>query len=316
VGKDLSASAVDAELRLSIVVPSYNQADFIAATLDSIFSQSVEPYEVIVVDGGSSDGTIDILRDYERFSALRWLSETDEGPADAVNKGLRLATGDLVGIQSSDDIYFKDAFSQVVRTFSSKPDVGFVLGDVAGIDSNGNIDYTRRFKGVGWSELFAVSMCIPQSSIFFKRSLIGKVGYWNPAYYGCDLDFWMRLLFHTQAIHLPAVLSGWRRYPGQRTSPEKYRRIWDDYWRMISESKELASAPSDVRRWARASRHLLVLRFSPDPTFKFHFRHLVQAFLLHPQFVRYNPRRALVKQLMLVPGGRALLLSIKKWLKR
>src|SRR5713226_9368149 len=97
---------------VSIIVPSYNQGRFIRQTLDSILAQDYRPLEVLVLDGKSSDDTVEILREYEDvFHGLRWWSESDDGVADAVNKGLTRATGTYAGIQSSDDIYLPGAIT-------------------------------------------------------------------------------------------------------------------------------------------------------------------------------------------------------------
>ncbi|MGH8506701.1 MAG: glycosyltransferase family 2 protein [Stenotrophobium sp.] len=291
-------------LGISIVVPSYNHAEYLPRTLDSILGQEHAPFEVIVADGASNDATVDILKQYaQRFPQLQWLSEQDKGPADAVNKGLKRVTGDIIGIQSSDDVYYPGAFAEVARVFAENPDVGFVCGDVEGIDEHDCVLYRTQVPALSWQAVFARSMAIPQSSIFFRRELAGQIGGWNGSFYGCDLDYWMRLLFRTRAMHLPRALSGWRRYEGQRTRPDQYRRIWDDYWRMIDTSPDVAAAPASVRRLAQASKHLLVLRCPPSQSRWTIWKHLLIGACLHPGFWRYNPAGMIAAQL---PGVAAI----------
>ncbi|HXG29192.1 MAG TPA: glycosyltransferase family 2 protein [Nevskiales bacterium] len=274
---------------LSIIVPSFNQARFIPATLDSILAQDYRPVEVIVVDGGSTDATVDILREYAaRYPELRWLSEPDNGPADAVNKGLALARGEIAAIQSSDDIYYPGAFSAVMREYAAHPDCGFLIGHYCGIDLEGRVLYTERLPEFSWEAYFGLALCIPQSSIFFRMSVAREVGGWNSAYYGCDLDYWLRLLLRTRAIRLDRVLSGWRLYPGARTHSGQQRKIWDGYWRMIDDNRDLRLAPARVQRLARASRHILALRFHPTGN-RWSIRwHLLLGLLQHPSFWRYH----------------------------
>jgi hypothetical protein len=138
--------------------------------------------------------------------------------------------------------------------------------------------------------------------------LIGLTGGWNPRYYSCDIDYWMRLLFRTKAIHIPAPLSGWRRYPDQRTQARHARKIWDDYWRMIDESKELQTASLRVRRLARASKHILAMRYPPKPSRAVVLWHLLLGFLMHPGFWRYNPPVMIASQF---PGYTAM-----RWIYR
>lgn len=297
--------ATSPDLRISIVVPSFNQAAFLGRTLDSIFGQEVAPFEVIVADGGSTDGSVELLKAYaERFDALQWLSEPDNGPADAVNKGLRRVTGDIVGIQSSDDVYYPGSFSAVLRCFETNPDCGFVYGDLEDVDAEDYVLCRKRMPDFSWPAIFAMSMCLAQSSIFFRSHLINEVGLWNPDYYGCDLDYWMRLLFRTQAVHIAKPLSGWRRYDEQRTRPEQNQRIWNDYWRMIDTSTDVAVAPPAIKRLAQASKHLLVFRFPPDETRSTLWIHVFKALILFPGFWRYYRVRMLVSRLL--PGFEAL----------
>lgn len=300
----MSTESASQQLLVSIVVPSFNQAEFLGRTLDSILGQDYRPIEVFVADGDSTDGSVALLEEYaERHPEVRWLSEPDEGPADAVNKGLARISGNIVGIQSSDDVYYPGVFRQVIDTFGQNPDCGFVYGDVEGIDEDDNVISHRRLPDFSWRAFFGVSMSIPQSSIFFRRELADEIGGWNGAYYGCDLDYWLRLLFRTQAVHIRRPLSGWRSYPGQRTTPENAWKIWDGYWRMIDESPDIAAAPRRIRRLARASQHLMAMRFPPRPSRLTVWRHVVIGAALHPGFWRYNPRFMVLKW---VPGFQAL----------
>lgn len=300
-------------MRISIVVPSFNQAKFLPRTLDSILGQDCAPCQVIVADGGSTDGSVDVLRDYAtRYPSIQWLSEPDEGPADAVNKGLARATGEVIGIQSSDDLYYQGAFSRVIECFEREPGVGFVYGDVEGIDEHDRILYRRSFFAPAWSAFFGVSIALPQSSIFFRKAVSDRVGAWNGSIYGCDIDYWMRLLFQTRAQHIAQPLSGWRRYEGQRTRPDQFRRIWDDYWRMIDSSAEVASASMRIRRLARASKHLLAMRCPPSSSRWVIAWHLLIGACLHPGFWRYNPPAMYLSPLPGFPTLRRLL----RWLRQ
>src|SRR5689334_17841784 len=121
---------------VSIIVPSFNQGKFIKATLDSILEQDYRPIEVLVLDGGSRDETLSVLESYQGVAELRWKSEPDEGVADAVNKGLRMARGEIVAIQSSDDLYLPGAISAAVKYLLVNDDVALVYGDVEFINEH------------------------------------------------------------------------------------------------------------------------------------------------------------------------------------
>lgn len=283
-------NSIRSDLKFSIIVPSFNQAPFLARTLDSILGQDYPALEIWVADGGSTDGSVGILEGYaRRYPQLHYLSEPDRGPADAVNKGLARVTGDIIGIQSSDDVYYPGALHAVAAVFHEDAGCGMVYGDLDNIDEHDRVLYTRRFPDFSWPAFFGLSCCLGQSSIFFRRTVAREAGGWNRAIYGCDLDYWMRLALRARTRHLPRVLSGWRRYEGQRTRPDQFRRIWDGYWKMIDESTELQSASPSIRRLARASKHLMALRAPPSDSKWTLWKHLLIGAWLHPSFWRYNP---------------------------
>jgi hypothetical protein len=289
---------------LSIIVPSFNQGRFIGRTLESILSQDYRPIEIIVADGASSDGTLDILRAYAaRHPELRWHSERDGGPADAVNKGLAQMRGEVAAVQSSDDVYLPGAFTTVMRLFREDPTCGFLVGDYRGIGTDDRELFTARLPDFSWEAYFGMALCIPQSSIFFRTDVARAAGFWNGAYFGCDLDYWLRLMLRTKARHIAAALSGWRMYAGARTHSGQQARIWDGYWRMIDDCRELRDAPARVRRLARASRHIMALSHHPTGNIWALRAHALAALLQHPTFWRYQPADTLHR---LIPGYRRL----------
>lgn len=275
---------------LSIIVPSFNQGRFISSTLDSILSQDYRPLEVIVVDGASSDNTVEILQQYaDKYPELRWLSERDSGPADAVNKGLAMARGEIAAIQSSDDIYYPGALSAVMQTFRGNPDCGFVIGHYCGIDVDGRVIYTEHLPEFSWEAYFGLALCIPQSSIFFSMKVAREVGGWNSQYFACDIDYWLRILLRTRAIRLDRVLSGWRIYKGARTHSGQTRKIWDGYWRMIEDNDaDLLRAGPHIRRLAQASKHILAMRFHPTGNRWAICGQLFLGLMQHPTWWRYQ----------------------------
>jgi glycosyltransferase involved in cell wall biosynthesis len=294
---------------LSIIVPSLNQGRFLRHTLDSIVHQSAQPREIWVIDGGSGDDTVAILKEYQqRHPALHWISEPDSGPADAVNKGLARVTGDIVGIQSSDDVYRAGALAEAIRAFAAEPGLGLVYGDAEIIDADGRVVMRPLLPPFSHEAAFCMRLSIPQSSAFFRRDLALRLEGWRGRYFGCDVDFWMRLIFAAPARKIDRVLSGWRQHAGQRTAPN--RRAWDDYWTMIDESDDLRAAAPSVRRAARASRHILGLYLHPTGNPWAMRWHALCALVTYPRFVRYVPRHRFYP---LAPGY-ALARRLRRWL--
>jgi glycosyltransferase involved in cell wall biosynthesis len=275
---------------ISVVVPTFNLAEFLPRTLDSILAQAYRPVEIVVIDGGSRDGTVDILRDYsQRHEEVRWISEPDDGPADAVNKGFNLARGDIGAIQSADDVYYPGVFDEVMEIFRAQPGVGMVYGHADAIDVDDHVLTTAQYPDFSWEAIFAIGVALPQSSVFFRMGVVREMGGWNAAYYSADLDFWFRMLLRTRPIRLDKVLSAWRVRPEQRTRPEQYQALWDGYWRMIEDCEELKAAPRRVRRLAYASRHLFALQFHPTGNIWAQRWHVLRALPGHPTFWRYYP---------------------------
>jgi glycosyltransferase involved in cell wall biosynthesis len=184
--------------RITIVTPSFNQGDFIRRTADSILNQGYPDLEYIVMDGGSSDGTVEILKEYG--SRITWLSEKDRGQAHAINKGLQMATGDVVAYVNSDDELEPGALWRVGRRFAARPDVHWLTGKCRIIDPHGT--ETRklitRYKNT-WLALnnYAVLLVlnyISQPATFWRRQALETVGYFDESlHYTMDYDYWLRL---------------------------------------------------------------------------------------------------------------------------
>jgi glycosyltransferase involved in cell wall biosynthesis len=275
-------------MKVSIVLPSFNQGPFIGRTLDTVFSQDYDNLEVIVVDGASTDNTVEVLQQYQaKHPNLRWLSEPDKGPADAVNKGLAMATGEVCGIQSTDDLYLPGAVSTVAEAFERHADAQMVYGNVNVINGNDEFVSETIVPEFSWESWFGITLCVPQSSIFFKTDLARRLGGWRGQYFGCDLDLWLRMLFQTTPVHVNRTLSSWRVYEEQRTTPQHYAKILDGFRRMIDDSEEIAAAPFKIRRLARAARHLAAVHFGPAEDMWTRRWHALCALFWHPSYPRY-----------------------------
>ncbi len=222
----------------SIVVPSFNQGDFIRETLRSVLLQEYRPLEIIVMDGGSTDGTLDVLRELDSCEEIRWWSRPDGGVAEAVNNGFQEARGEIIGIQSSDDLYLPGALSLIERSFRETPDVGLIYGDVVYIDVEGAETWRGRSEQFSIENFLSKRTLISQSSTFFRRDLLAGLEGWDARYFNADTEFWLRAIFRTSVRKVDEYLSQRRIHPGQRNV--NGATIIESYWRMMRDSPDLA----------------------------------------------------------------------------
>ena len=213
---------------VSIITPSYNQGNFIQRTIESVLNQSYSNIEYWVIDGGSKDNTVSILKDYENDPRFHWLSEPDQGQGDAVNKGWQLCKGDILGWLNSDDTYLEDAVKTQVEALINLQEVGLVYGDALFIDENdktiGNY-HTRPFN----RKRFLHVSSIPQPTALFYRSLLEKVGLLNiNLHYALDYEFFLRLMWHTNFLYTGKQVATYRLHPSSKTV--------DGYKQMLEET--------------------------------------------------------------------------------
>ena len=204
--------------RISIITPSFNQAEFLERTLRSVLDQAYPNLEYIVIDGGSTDGSLDIIRRYEDRLAY-WVSEADSGQTSAINKGLRRATGEWVAWQNSDDIYYQGVFHDLATAASQHPKADFILGDMMLIDEHDHSLRDIRYVRPCYRGLLAEGMVLTNQSAFWRRSLHEKIGWLNEEFhYAFDYEWFLRLVQHAEAAHVDRIWGGYRLHSKTKTS--------------------------------------------------------------------------------------------------
>jgi glycosyltransferase involved in cell wall biosynthesis len=225
------------DLSLSIITPSFNQRSFIRETLDSVSGQRYSNKEHIIVDGNSDDGTINLLDEYEKdHDHMRWISEDDNGQADAINTGFEMAEGDIIGWLNSDDVYFDTGvFSRIVDYFQ-KFDSDIIYGDMALLSHDSNILKIHISPSFDHDKLLRYCY-ITQPALFFRENIFDE-GLVNPSLeYAMDYDLWMRAARNYKFRHVDDVLAGDRNHIerkiiSDRTLMQKEsRRVARDYGR-------------------------------------------------------------------------------------
>lgn len=197
---------------VSIVTPSYNQGQFIEATLLSIKNQDYPNIEHLVIDGGSSDNTVEILKKYEKEYDLKWISEPDKGQSDAVNKGFERASGQIIGWLNSDDVYVdRQAISCVVSKFKEFNDVDVIYGDGITIDENNLVlKAIHNIPWVSFNRLVRFDFII-QPSCFFRREIVQQHKLDTKIHLPMDYEYYLRLAAQGFKFrHVNKVLSATR----------------------------------------------------------------------------------------------------------
>lgn len=192
---------------ISIVTPSFNQATFLEQTLQSVARQEHTRFEHIVVDGGSTDGSLQILQRREQTDNLHWISEPDQGQADAVNKGFAMAKGDVIGWLNSDDVYVDTSVLRtVVDYFDRYPDVSVIYGDSVIIDENGLILKVLCHPPFRYGHLLR-DCFITQPSVFLRRDVVERHQLRTDLQYAMDYEYWLRLSNEYRFQHVHKILS-------------------------------------------------------------------------------------------------------------
>lgn len=221
-------------IRISLVTPSFNHAPFIERTIESVLAQTGDfDLEYTVLDGGSRDGTVDILRRYD--GRIAWKSEPDNGQVDAINKGLRAATGDVVGWLNSDDVLKPGALARVARVFAENPHCEWLHGDCDVIDAQDReirrwISAYKRWHATHFSyESLLRRNFISQMTVFWRRNLLDEVGYIDPQLHlAFDYEYWLRLAKRMPPAYIPEKLASFRWYETSKSGANFRRQFEED----------------------------------------------------------------------------------------
>ncbi len=180
---------------VSIITPSFNQASFLEQAIKSVLQQGYPNIEYLVVDGGSNDGSLEIIEKYSSRMAW-WVSEADSGQAEAINKGLQRASGEIIAWLNSDDFYYPGAVAAAVEALRVYPQAGLVFSDVDSVDETGELINRMRFGDWGLEELMSFKI-ISQPGVFMRRSVLDKAGSLDTGYhYLLDHHLWLRMGLH------------------------------------------------------------------------------------------------------------------------
>ncbi|NTU46241.1 glycosyltransferase [Candidatus Roizmanbacteria bacterium] len=200
-------------MKISIITPSYNQGLFIEETIKSVLSQNYPDLEYIVVDGGSTDNTLAILKKYTH--KLKWISEKDKGQTDAINKGLKMSSGDIVAFINSDDVYLPGTLRKISKIFKRNKNVHWLSGDYVIIDQDGKkiqffiVWYKKILRLFPFFSMLSIANFVIQPSTFWRKNIVKEIGFFDERLrYTMDYDYWLRVIqkYPLYIIHEPLSL--------------------------------------------------------------------------------------------------------------
>jgi glycosyltransferase involved in cell wall biosynthesis len=292
---------------VSIVTPSYNQAEFLEHTLRSVLEQDYPQIEYLVVDGGSTDGSVEIIRKYAGRLAW-WASERDQGQADAINKGFARARGEIIAWLNSDDLYLPGAVPAAVAALQAHPQAGLVFGEAITIDPEGRPLNRLAFGEWGLTELLRFRI-ICQPAVFMRRAVLERAGYLDLTYhFMLDHQLWLRVGKEAPLVHIPALWAAARHHP-QAKNIIQAEGFSQETWRVLEwlgSQPGLAERLAGDRRRVEAGAYRLSARYlldagKPAPA----LRHYLAALRRSPRFALAHWHRMLYA-LTLLAGARGL----------
>ncbi|MEW6085638.1 MAG: glycosyltransferase family 2 protein [Chloroflexota bacterium] len=269
---------------VSIITPSFNQARYLERTIRSVLEQDYPRIEYIVVDGASADGSVEIVKKYADKLAW-WVSESDSGQADAVNKGLARAKGEILAWLNSDDYYLPGAVSAAVKVFAEHPDVLLVYGNMLAVDDNDKPFNALNYRQLTLQDLLCFQI-IGQPAVFFRRSALEKAGVLDSTFHFLlDHHLWIRIAQHGKILHVNQTWAA-ARYHAEAKNRAQAAEFGREAFRILDWAKSqpgLGEAIRPVERRARASAHRVDARYLLDAGQSVSaLKAWTRAFIIHP----------------------------------
>jgi glycosyltransferase involved in cell wall biosynthesis len=250
---------------VSIITPSFNQAAYLEQTILSVLEQDHPHIEYIVVDGASTDNSVDIIRKYKSKLAY-WVSEKDNGQADAINKGFARATGEIIAWLNSDDYYLAGAVGAAVKIFEEHPEVVLVYGNMLAVDEHGKTFNTLNYKQLTLEDLLCFQI-IGQPAVFIRRSALQVAGGLDPTFHFLlDHYLWIHLAQQGKILHVNQTWAA-ARYHVEAKNRAKAAEFGREAFRIlenVARDDHLAPVLAKVNRRARASAHRVDARYLLD----------------------------------------------------
>jgi glycosyltransferase involved in cell wall biosynthesis len=224
-------------LKISIITATFNRKNFLPRCIEGVARQSYPLKEHIIIDGGSTDGTITLLKTYaKKYPHIKWISEKDNGISSALNKGLAMATGDVIGVNGDDDFYEPGAFEIVATEFQKNTSVGVISGNCQHIRNDGTCfltskaAFTNRRDLIEYWRDWASTSFLPAPSTFFRKNVVDLVGGFDEAdRYAMDYHHWIKITEKFDVKLVDKVLANFRDDEGTITHSQKQKQLAEAY---------------------------------------------------------------------------------------
>ena len=233
--------------KITIITPSFNQGQFLEATIKSVLDQNYPNLEFIIMDGGSEDNSIDVIRRYAN-RLTHWESRPDNGQTHAINKGLALATGDIVNWLNSDDLLMPGALRKLAQAWNTRPDAEILFGDYAAVDTKGNLIYTRKVAPYHPKALIWGRQLSSQPAVFFSKKLVDRLGSLDASLTFCmDTEFWTRAaLTRSSFVQIQSML-GITRVHGDAKTTRLQHTLKSEHEAILARTHHFDRIPVRVR---------------------------------------------------------------------
>lgn len=230
---------------VSIITPSYNQAPYLEETILSVLNQDYPHIEYIIIDGGSTDGSVDIIRKYADRLAY-WSSESDSGQAEAINKGWRRCQGDLIAYLNSDDYYLPGAISTIVATWQAHPESGVICGQATWVDVRGNPQQTTSSQ-VNAQQMLNRLESLPQPAAFVTKAVVERIGFFDEGlHYTLDKEYYLRAVANADIAYATEPLACMRLHESSKSVAATSKFAPE----MVRLAKKITTAPTLYPRCA------------------------------------------------------------------
>lgn len=230
---------------VTVITPVYNQEKFLEETMLSVLEQDYPNIEYIVLDDGSVDNTLDIIKKY--CGRIRWTTHRNMGETATVNKGFHMSNGEIVGVVNSDDPLLQGAISRIVQFMASKEELLVVYPDWNMIDSSGGVIRSYTTSEYSYYDMIRKHHCLPGPGVFFRRSVLDKVKGRDPQlHFVADFDFWLRVGLLGQFARIPETLATFRVHQGSSTFSCQGMEMAAEHIQLIKKIYLLPDMPDSV----------------------------------------------------------------------